>query len=373
MDVRAVAFYLPQFHPIPENDEWWGRGFTEWHNVTRAAPLFRGHYQPHLPADLGFYDLRLAETRELQAQLARAHGIHGFCYWHYWFEGRRLLQRPFDDVLVSGKPELPFCLAWANESWSRRWLGEEMAVLAEQTYSASDDLGHARWLLSALADARAIRVHGRPLFLIYRPRHLPDPRRTTDVIRHECVRAGLPDPYLVGIDAHCPGTDCREIGFDGTLRFEPQLGLLPLALDDGPSWARLRRNLGAGVPSRELKIYDYVEARRLMNARRLEHPYFPTVFVGWDNTPRRGRAGVIVTGNTPERFGRALEEAVETVTSRAPDEHLIFVNAWNEWAEGNHLEPDQKTGLAYLERLRETFAYAGRSTSPSASASSALR
>ncbi|MDP2829317.1 MAG: glycoside hydrolase family 99-like domain-containing protein [Sulfuricellaceae bacterium] len=353
LQARSIAFYLPQFHPVPENDEWWGKGFTEWINVSKARPLFPGHYQPHLPADLGFYDLRLPEVREAQASLAQEYGLEGFCYWHYWFHGKRILERPFQEVLASGKPDLPFCLAWANESWSRRWLGEERNVLMEQTYSESDDKDHARWLLPALADTRCIRVYGRPLFLIYRPTHLPDARRTVDILRNECIRAGLPNPYLLGIDAHCPGTDCRQFGFDGTLRFEPQLGVLPLAFDDEPSWRRLRQNMKLGVISRELKVYDYADARRLMSRTQLAHPYFQSVCVGWDNTARRGKKGVIMVNNTPEEFAKAIKIAVSNIQTRPNEEKLLFINAWNEWAEGNHLEPDQRNGLAHLEALRD--------------------
>src|SRR5215475_4957626 len=180
---RLVAFYLPQYHPIPENDEWWGTGFTEWTNVVSAKPVFAGHYQPHLPADLGFYDLRLPEVRQAQADLARNHGIHGFCYYHYWFQGRRLLRRPFDEVLRSGQPDFPFCLCWANENWTRVWDGSDKKLLIEQTYSADDDLAHIRWLAPAFRDPRHIRVEGKPLFLVYRARKLPDPLRTTSLWR----------------------------------------------------------------------------------------------------------------------------------------------------------------------------------------------
>jgi hypothetical protein len=348
---RYVAFYLPQFHPIPENDEWWGTGFTEWTNVASARPSFAGHYQPHLPADLGFYDLRLAEARAAQAELASRYGIHGFCYWHYWFGGRRLLERPFNEVLASGAPELPFCLAWANETWSRRWLGEETNVLIEQTYSAEDDREHARWLLPALADPRCIRIGGRSLFLIYRPSHLPSPRQTTDTIREVCASAGLPDPYLLGIDGHCRGTDCTTLGFDGTVRFEPQLGALPGAFNDGRSWDRLRRNLRLGTLSGSSRLYDYDEARALMNELAYGHRYYPTVFVGWDNTPRRAENAIVITGSTPERLERALRNASGIVGNAAPDERIVFINAWNEWAEGNHLEPDLRNGRAMLEAV----------------------
>jgi lipopolysaccharide biosynthesis protein len=350
--VRIVAFYLPQFHPIPENDAWWGRGFTEWTNVAAARPLFAGHYQPQLPADLSFYDLRVPETREAQADLAREHGIEAFCYWHYWFHGRRLLETPLDEVVRLGRPQFGYCLAWANEPWSRRWLGEERDVLMSQEHSPADDEAHALWLLPKFADPRHVRINGRPLFLVYRPRHLPDPRRTTDVLRATCVKQGVPEPYLLGIDSHCRGTDCRELGFDGTLRFEPQLGCLRAAFVDVPTLGRLGRNLRRGIPSASLKVYDYEEARRLMNHDQPEFPIYPSIFVGWDNTPRRGSQGIIVVNNTPERFGAGLLRLADSVRRGALDEKLIFVNAWNEWAEGNHLEPDHRHGMEFLRQVR---------------------
>jgi lipopolysaccharide biosynthesis protein len=331
---RLIAFYLPQFHPIPENDAWWGKGFTEWTNVVQARPLFPGHYQPHLPADLGFYDLRLPVVRKAQADLAARHGIEGFCYWHYWFNGRQLLERPFNEVLASGEPDFPFCLAWANETWSRRWLGEEKDILLQQTYSAADDVCHARWLTKAFADRRYLRVEGRPLFLVYRPRDLPDARATTAAIRTECTRAGLPNPYLVGIAAHNP-TDYRPLGFDANLEFEPQLGWLPETLQEG------------------LQVYDYVAARRRMIHGRGGYPSYPCIVVSWDNTPRRGEQGITLINATPENFEDGLCDMVASVQGRPIEHRLVFLNAWNEWAEGNHLEPDLKHGLRYLEAVRQ--------------------
>lgn len=330
---RMVAFYLPQFHPIPENNEWWGNGFTEWTNVVRATPLFPGHYQPHIPANLGFYDLRLPEARAAQAKLARIHGIEGFCYWHYWFNGKRLLERPFNEVLSSGQPDFPFCLAWANETWSRRWMGEEREVLLKQTYSFEDDMNHIHWLLQAFADPRYITVNGRPLFIVYKAFDLPDPKRTTELFRSQCIKHGLPEPYLLGINAHSNSDYCM-FGFDGTLDFEPQLGVLPGPLEEG------------------LKIYDYSLARQRMLSRKRDFPVHPSIFVAWDNTPRRGDNGVVFINTTPEAFEAGLQDRIQSVLHKPFEERLVFINAWNEWAEGNHLEPDLKHGLAYLEVVK---------------------
>jgi lipopolysaccharide biosynthesis protein len=365
-DAQLIAFYLPQFHPIPENDTWWGKGFTEWTNVARSVPLYPGHDQPRIPADLGFYDLRLSETRAAQAELARAHGLHGFCYYHYWFSGKRLLERPFNDVLRLGKPDLPFCLCWANETWSRRWLGEEKDILMQQTYSSQDDLAHGHWLANAFADPRYIRVQGRPLFLVYRPMDLPDARRTTDVFRSVAIKAGVSEPYLVAVDAHKPGVDFREMGFDAILNFTPQLGLLEGAFRDGFSAKRLVQNTRNNVFSGDLKIYDYEVAWRAMCEARPRVPHIPTVFVGWDNTPRRGRNGVIIANSSGEKFAKALREVLSSLHINPVNPPLVFINAWNEWAEGNYLEPDLKRGREYLEALRSVIGAGGLSSPRSA-------
>lgn len=351
-NARLIAFYLPQFHPIPENDEWWGKGFTEWTNVTRAKPIFKGHRQPRLPADLGFYDLRLPEVREAQAELARAHGIEGFCYWHYWFHGRRILERPFSEVLQSGKPDFPFCLGWANETWSRSWLGDNRKVILEQRYSHEDDIAHARWLALPLADPRYIRVRGRPLLLIYRPKNLPDPQRTTDTIRAEITRLGLPEPFLVGSDAHSYGMDMRDLGFDLTQHHEPQLGVLPGAFSDS-LWTWLKSILRGHRTLHRAKVYRYSDARRWMDAIRPKFPHFPGYFVGWDNTPRRGDQAIVIEGSDPTTVADGLRALVASVREKPYDERFIFINAWNEWAEGNYLEPDQKNGHQFLEEFQK--------------------
>lgn len=358
--LRLIPFYLPQYHPIPENDAWWGKGFTEWTNVTKARPLFKGHYQPHLPADLGFYDLRLPEVRQAQADLAKSYGIHGFCYYHYWFNGKRLLERPFNEVLKSGEPDFPFCLCWANETWSRRWLGEEKAVLMQQTYSTEDDIRHAEWLLEAFSDSRYIRILNRPAFLIYRPGDLPEPERTVQTIREVCHKAGIENPYLIGGNAHKRNFDFRRWGFDGVLDFQPQLGVLPAAFDEDGRFrmSRLQRNWRLGCFNPQLRIYDFEEARKLMrsSSQKIKHPLYPTVFVGWDNTPRRGNKAIILTNATTEGFEAALRSTIQEVQKNSHlDEKIIFVNAWNEWAEGNHLEPDLKNDRSYLEAIKRAL------------------
>lgn len=335
-NARLLAFYLPQFYPMPENDRWWGSGFTEWTNVVQARPLFPDHYQPRLPANLGFYDLRVPEVRERQASLAATHGIEGFCYWHYWFHGKRLLERPFDEVLASEQPDFPFCLSWANETWSREWhgTGDAPEILQEQTYSKEDDLAHSRWLVRAFADPRYVTVDGRPLFLVYRPFGLPDARRTTDLLREVTLQTGLPEPYLIGLNAHNPTRDTRPLGFDTTLNFEPQLSAVP------------------GVNEPGLKITDYSIAVGRMRAQPRDYPFKPCVMVGWDNTSRRGHDGIVFINSTPEAFGAGLREVLDSVASVPFEERLVFLNAWNEWAEGNHLEPDLRHGLGWLEAVR---------------------
>jgi hypothetical protein len=360
--IRAIAFYLPQFHPIPENDEWWGKGFTEWTNVVKTRPLFRGHHQPHLPADLGFYDLRLPEARAAQAELAASYGIHGFCYYHYWFNGRRLLGRPLDEILASGQPDFPFCLCWANESWTRGWSGEDQDVLISQTYTPDDELVHARWLAKTFADRRYLRKDGRAVFLVYRPGSLPEPRRLIETLRAACNKNGDKEPYLIGVDARCVGRDLRNDGFDATLAFEPQLGALPGAFDDAFNLRKLLRNLRLGVISGKLKVYDYMEARQRMLSLVRPFPTIPCVLVGWDNTPRRGANGLIVVNSSPQAFGSALEAEIAKLRTSGEDDPLLFINAWNEWAEGNHLEPCQTSGFQHLEVIRKALGINDRVT-----------
>ena len=354
---RVLCFYLPQFHPIPENDRWWGRGFTEWTNVTKARPLFQGHYQPHLPADLGFYDLRVPDVREAQADLAREYGLHAFCYYHYWFTGKRLLSRPFDEVLESGRPDFPFCLCWANEHWTRKWDGRGDEVLMRQEHSLEDDQAHIEHLLPAFEDARYVKIEGKPIFLVYRTELLPEPLRTADLWRRAVQKAGFPDIYLVSVESFRAGVDPRSIGFDAALEFAPdkavvrprfrrsRAGLLPILRD-------VFRQAGALQPDdHDHRIYSFEELVDGMLAKSgVPYTRFRCVTPGWDNSARRATGAVIFSDSTPPRYERWLRAvAQQTVGIHRGEERLIFINAWNEWAEGNHLEPDQFWGRAYLE------------------------
>ena len=359
---RVIAFYLPQFHPIPENDAWWGKGFTEWTNVAKAKPLFKGHYQPHLPADLGFYDLRVAESREAQANLARQHGVSGFCYYHYWFSGKRLLHRPFDEVLRSGRPDFPFCLCWANENWTRIWDGGGSDVLMEQTYSEEDDLAHIRCLANAFVDPRYIRIENKPLFIIYRAHELPDIQKTTTIWRDECRRLGIGEVFLCRVDT---GTDVlppNEVGLDAAVEFQPEFASLGMLLSlrrlrlGQWRWNDLRFFLRRKLLDDNINVQNY---RHLVSSmrRRIQPNYlrFPCVTPSWDNSPRRRRNPIVFVGSSPELFHQWVVESLVKLMKSRNSHRILFVNAWNEWAEGNYLEPDQRYGSAYLEALREAL------------------
>lgn len=341
--VRLIAFYLPQFHPIPENDRWWGKGFTEWTNVARARPLFQGHYQPHLPGELGFYDLRVPEVREAQAALAAEHGVHGFCYYHYWFGGRRLLQRPLDDLLAS-RTALPFCVCWANETWTRRWDGGNHEILIAQEHSPEDDLRFIESLVPMFRDERYIRVQGRPLLLVYRVDLLPDAARTAATWRDACRRARLPEPYLVSVESFANTGDPRAFGFDAATEFPGH------QFPPDVEIPRERTGLAA-------RLFDYPRfADHMMRRPDPGYKRFRGVLPSWDNTPRMGERASVFVNTSPAKYGEWLREAVRrTREEREPGERLLFVNAWNEWGEGCHLEPDAALGRAYLEVTREAM------------------
>jgi hypothetical protein len=346
---RLIAFYLPQFHPIPENDEWWGKGFTEWTNTAKAKPLFRGHYQPHLPADLGFYDLRLPEARIAQAEMARTYGVEAFCYYHYWFAGRQLLERPFNEVLASGEPNFPFCICWANESWRGVWHGSPRSVLVEQTYPGDDDhRAHFRALLPAFTDDRYFTVDGKPLLMIYR--QVRDMRRMTDLWRDMAAKAGLPGLHLVAMVGSRKHWNPQDHGFDASVI----LPFPPLWL--WHSWRHPIRKFARYISARRGRpvVYDY--RRIMLDLVHTEPPYdqhYHCLVPNWDNTPRAGEKGLVLNGSTPELFRQQVRKAMQLTRSVRAEGRIVFLKSWNEWAEGNHLEPDLKFGRRYLEALRD--------------------
>ena len=352
---KLIAFYLPQFHPIPENDEWWGTGFTEWRNVVRAKPLFPGHYQPQIPADLGFYDLRCPDTRMQQAEMAQHFGIHGFCYYHYWFNGRRLLERPFNEVVSSGSPDFPFCLCWANENWTRRWDGLDQDILMSQEYGMEDDRAHIRSLFPAFEDNRYIRVDGKPLFLVYRVGLLPDPSATAEIWREEARSGGVGEIFLASVDSIGDRKPPDQTGFDAAVEFAPDWHVKGNPINQ-TLFSRAVRKLGI-KNYRKYNIYSYDTLIENMLAKpQPSYKQFRCVTPGWDKTARRQDKADLWVNSSPDKFERWLGTIIEQTRERLPQsEQFIFVNAWNEWAEGCHLEPDEKHGLAYLEAIRRAI------------------
>jgi len=344
-DPRLITFFLPQFHPVPENDLWWGKGFTEWTNVSKAKPNFVGHYQPRVPADMGYYDLRLLEVLQAQADLAQRYGIHGFCFYYYWFDGKRLLERPVEQLLLSDKPDIPFCLCWANENWTRRWDGLEQEVLIAQAHSENDDLAVINDLIRFFKDERYIKVDDRPLMVIYRPALFPDFAKTAARWREACREQGVGEIYIAMVESFelaTAGFHPSLFGCDAAVEFPPG-GLVE---PKPPTGAMLNPEfVGHSADYRDLAVSF---ASRPAPA----YTRFKGVMPGWDNTARRQHAGGCFEMATPGAFQAWLEESIaDTREQHFGDERLVFINAWNEWAEGAYLEPDLRFGHAYLEAV----------------------
>ena len=364
LPVKLIAFYLPQFHPIPENDEWWGEGFTEWTNVTKAMPNYEDHYQPRLPADLGFYDLRVADVMDRQAEMARRYGIYGFCYHYYWFGGRRLLEMPIERMLATGKPDFPFCLNWANENWTRRWDGAEQEVLIAQQHGDEDDVAVIRDLIRYFRHPNYIRIDGRPFLIIYRAGLLPNIENTVGLWREVCHTEGIGEIYLAmaaTFEHRTAGTDPTAFGMDAIVEYPPHFDKTVIT----------ERNLRLFNSHYHWKVSDYSEFAKTFFER--DFPAHVTRFRGimpdWDNTARSQNNSYVFHGTSPEAYGKWLQAAIEqTMDWRPKDERLIFINAWNEWAEGAYLEPDRKYGFAYLAATREALEQAARKRSPKPSA-----
>lgn len=336
---RLLAFFLTQFHPVPQNDAWWGKGFTEWTNVTKAKPLFDGHQQPHLPTDFGFYDLRMRSTRHDQIRAAKQFGIDGFCYHYYWFSGTRLLNEPLDDMLADPKSDMPFCLCWANENWTRRWDAAEHEVLIAQRYLPDDDLNFIKSLIPFFLDPRYIRIEGLPFLIVYRPQHLPNAKKTIGIWREYCRSIGLGEIHLCSALTH-GNEDYAKFGFDSGVEFPPHNLTCPNIANE----ITFYEPFSGHVVQYQVVAQNYLE-------RRYQHSnVFRSVFPSWDNTARTGGRGVIVLGSTPTNYEHWLAESIRKTVKDFPNrERFVFINAWNEWAEGCHLEPDRRFQNQFLE------------------------
>lgn len=359
-ELKAIAIYLPQFHPFKENDEWWGKGFTEWTNVTKSKPKFKGHYQPHLPADLGFYDLRLLDTLIAQASLARAYGIFGFCFYHYWFNGKLLMETPIEQMLRSGKPDFPFCLCWANENWTRRWDGLETDILIRQEYDLEDDLKHINYLIPFFKDDRYIKIDGKPVYLIYRSELHPNINEAVKIWRDEAKKAGFDDLYLIRVENFKRDFDPKHHSFDASMEFAPDFSInLKKHSKKKPLNHFFRKVIhNCGIKKSGLitnKVFDYEDMVNKMSQKTPKgYKYFRTVFPGWDNSARRAKNATIFVNSSPNKFSEWVAKTAKyTVKNFNIEERLMFINAWNEWAEGCHLEPDQKDGHDYLQALKD--------------------
>jgi len=348
LPVKLIAFYLPQFHPIPENDEWWGKGFTEWANVSKAVPQFVGHYQPHLPGELGFYDLRVPEVIARQVELARKYGIYGFAFHYYWFNGRRLLEKPMDTFIANKGIDFPFCICWANENWTRRWDGQENELLIAQAHTAESDVRFIQDIVPIIQDQRYIRVNGRPLLIVYRPDILPNVMETVKLWRETCRNLGIADPYLVAAQTF-KFENPNSVGFDAAVEFPPHT-TLPLH--------HLNHALDILNPKYEGNVVSYPDFVDRASVDG-DPPYkvFKTVFPSWDNEARKPGRGFTFAFSSPSVYQKWLRRACELTMSKEkdPDKRLVFINAWNEWAEGTHLEPDRHYGYAQLEATAQAL------------------
>jgi len=352
---RFIAFYLPQFHPTKENDEWWGNGFTEWTNVVKAKKLFPGHNQPNIPADLGFYDLRLEETRVAQAEMAKKYGVEGFCYWHYWFgNGKRLLEKPFNDVLSSGKPDFPFCLAWANHSWAKKQFDKNgtSELLCKQEYPGVQDyINHFNELLPAFKDDRYMKVNGKILFFIYTTKDFPDVHSFISLWRDLAKENGLNDFYFVTRDADSRSKEKNiDFGFDSiynddVFNIHHHLGLIKKA---GYWFMREILKFPTILPYKKATKYMVMDECR-------DNKVIPVVAPNWDHSPRSGGKAILLHNPHPKYFYRLIKNTMSIVENKTEEEQLVMIKSWNEWGEGNYLEPDIKFGKGNLEALKKAI------------------
>ena len=377
MKVRVIALYLPQFHPIPENDEWWGKGFTEWTNVKKAKPLCKGHVQPRVPADLGYYDLRDPETRERQAELAREAGIEGFCYYHYWFgNGRQLLERPFNEVLASGKPDFPFCLCWANHDWTNKsWkkgnTQKTGSMIMQMQYSEEDHINHFYNILPAFRDKRYITVDGKPLFAVWAPRNIPNGKRFVELWQNLAKQNGLPGIHFVGYTANANKKlpngkislyetnkasafyqSVLDIGYDAVISSGLTRAQSIIQGRLGLAWNILTYK--TRIPSSSHLDYSKVMRHYYVDEDAWENVY-PTLLPQWDRTPRAGSKTEFLINSSPGKFQSTIEEALSYLKDKTSEHRILFLKAWNEWGEGNYVEPDQQFGHGWLDAIKNAI------------------
>jgi lipopolysaccharide biosynthesis protein len=368
-DLRLISIYLPQFHPIPENNEWWGKGFTEWRNVVNSKPLFHGHYQPHLPADLGYYDLRLNEVFHEQIKLAKEAGIYGFMFYEYWFEGKRLLEKPIENYLNDNEIDFPYFLCWANENWTRRWDGQDNEILLKQSYNKDDysrhfDEVYARHIISG----RYIKIHGKPVIAVYKPYLIPNLNEMLSIWRNKSKELGFNDLYLISCESQ--GLPEKE-GFDAYYEFQPNWKFVSVINQSvkvrfcSRIISLVARYLPLGYQKKIYSKNEMVTTNKIIDYKDYVHSQinqnsataykrFPCVMPGWDNSPRRKNGNAVIFHNsTPKVFSEWLNFVIQTFKPYSDEENFIFINAWNEWAEGAHLEPCQYYGQAYLRAVKD--------------------
>lgn len=354
---KIIAFYLPQFHPTLNNNKWWGAGFTEWTNVAKAKPLFPGHYQPKIPADLGFYDLRVPEVRNLQAELASEAGVYGFCYYHYWFgNGKQELELPFNEVLASGEPDFPFCLCWANETWSRKFWNKDGAVtgsktLVEQCYlGEKDDILHFNTLLPAFNDKRYIRIDEKPIFVIYKPLDFYNINKFILLWNKLAENNGLKGIFFIAYstDVDNEYQKLKSLGFDA-------INSCRLNRNTKRSLGWAVRKITSLVFQTPRRISYRIISRKLVTETEKKNDIFPTIVPNWDHTPRSGINGDLFTNSTPELFEIHAKHALKYIADKPDNRKYCFLKSWNEWGEGNYMEPDLKYGKGYIHALKRAI------------------
>ena len=370
--LKLIAMYFTQLHAIPENDKWWGKGFTDWNNVKAAQPLFDGHNQPRIPLDNNYYDQSEIETLRRQANLAKQYGVFGFCHYHYWFDGKQLLQTPTNLLLDNPDIDFPFCLSWANETWSKRWDGRDHYILIKQTHppKKASWQKHFNYLIRAWSDDRAIKIDGKPVFIIYRPQHIKKLSKMLDYWREQAIKAGLKGLYVI-YQSQCDIPNKKLQGIDAVFQFQPLNALLSdnntisarikakfhrlLQYLPDPIESFLQSALSTIKISHTLYSYDEVWDKIINQEPLTGFTNYRGAYVDWDNTARYGERATIFGGVTPQRFEYWFKQLVDIVLSDNNKDKLIFINAWNEWAEGAYMEPDMVNGLQYLEAIERVL------------------